>query len=234
MKTMKRFGVAAVAVMIVGMCVYLMKMQITSNNPPHHTSQELHDFWDAELNEWINSYVGGSNLVYPEINKRFEFINQSVVTIQKKPVAISLVEGYHLLNPKVLASAGLNASARVANIELYIPALLNQFNDFKKTGRPNWHNEYRTHVLIVMMHELEHLAQVWHVSVQPTHIDIAEESRAWAETCRHTMVPLVENYKVTICDTEATFYKAWKVSGGNTNHVAWTDALNKIYGGVAR
>lgn len=84
-------------------------------------------------------------------------------------------------------------------------------------------------VLVTAMHELEHAAHP-HENVAMT--DLSEESRAWQETCRHTIDPLVVNHGVPMFGTEASFYKAW-VNDGRRTGQAWTNNLYRLYGPLA-
>lgn len=190
------------------------------------TDAEMKEFWNRELQELIGEQLPNSKLPYPEINERFANLNQIIVENTKAPLAIYRLTNYSWASTDVVAAAGVDTSNNTRHVALYLPAIMDTFDMLRDSGETNWHAAFRSHILVVFMHEMEHTTDVrpqWS-------IDINEESRAWAETCRHTIVPLAESHHVTLFQNEWKVYRAWKLANGDTGNTNWSSTMRRLYG----
>ncbi len=209
-----------------------------SDSELHHANQipawsvtEQHSFWTNELHNLIYEQLAQGKLPYQKINKRFLDSNLLIYEKTKNGITVSLSTNYHWSDKKVGAAAGYvetNNNARV--IEIYVPAFMDTFKELRTADVPRWREIFHSHSIIAFMHEVEHAR---HEPGTTNYVDVEEESRAWAETCRYTIVPLVEEYRCLLHPNEINIYLAWKLSNGDTNSPTWTNAIWKIYGVIA-
>ncbi len=192
------------------------------------TTEEMKAFWDRELNDLMWTQLVGGTLPYPEVNQHFAILKQRVTEQTGHQLNVNLSTNYHWAHTQIIASAGVNLSNNTRHVSLYIPAIMDTFDLLKSSGEKNWQAAFKSHMIVVFMHEMEHTSD----NRQQTAIDIKEESRAWAETCRHTIVPLVDHHDVTLFQNEWNVYQAWRRAHGDTNNVYWLTMMQKLYGGL--
>ena len=197
----------------------------SSKTPRQWTVPELKDFWAREAQSLIQDDLMNGHLPYPEINDRFRKLNEKIIARTGKPFHVSLSTEYHWADMRVEGSAGIDTNG-VEGIELYVPAIANTFEILRAAGNFQWRQAFQTHLIIIIMHEMDHTECD---DKMPEHIDINEESRAWADTCRYTITPLFETYKQTFSESEYEFYRAWKLANGDANSIHWLHAVRKRY-----
>ncbi len=182
---------------------------------------EIKKFWQDELNNTVVGILSGKS-PYSEINSRF-------LSANLKGIHINLSIEYHWASKKVGASSGFEQNGS-PSISVYVPSLMDTFQALKSFNRPNWKEVFLSHVTIIFMHETEHLRNP--KTTRPDHIDLDEESRAWADTCKYTIDPMVSNYKVDLISSEIPLYRAWKQCNGNSANPIWTSTMQTVYGTV--
>ena len=194
-----------------------------------YSEKEIVSFWEKEMYQTAYEQLASSATQYPEVNKRFSEINQSVTEQKGLPINFELVKSYHPLGPAVEASAGEAHTNGQATVSLYIPAFLNTYKLLESSRHPKWRDVFKTRIIVVIMHEMEHLNRK---DPKLLKVDLKEESRAWFDTCKYTISPLVETYKVPVDSDAWRFYDAWKMSGGDIHHPAWTSKIRNLYGDI--
>ena len=198
-----------------------------TQKPEHkRTLEELQAFWARELQTLIAEQLVKGSLPYPEINERFDILNKEIVRRTGKPLAINMTTEYHWAGKRIEASAGFVESNGTQTVELYMPAIVDSFEALQSSQKPKWRDAFTSHMIIIVMHEMEHTATTNH----PKHFDIREESRAWADTCRYTVIPLVEMHYFPLFATDGSIYRAWKLADESTYNVHWLQAMQMLYG----
>lgn len=193
-----------------------------------YTAQELKEFWDRELNYLVVEQWSKAQLPYPEINQRYLRLFSEITNRTGTNLSIALVRTNHWLGTSVEAAASLDRTNNQHCMDLYIPVMMNTYEKLERSGIPKWHKVFESHIIVALMHELEHTAN----TNVATAVDIGEESRAWADTCRYTIVPLLDVYNVPLDGSDAKPYLAWKQGGGNTNSVEWKTFMEGRYGDI--
>ena len=198
---------------------------------PAHNEAELHIFWDTELKTLIEDQLENGTTPFTEINTRFLYLRNDINKETHKPLAVLKSTNYHWLGKEIEASTGMLSDGTV-NLEFYVPALKDAYVWFQSSKRPSadWKHEFQVHVLIDVMHEMEHTKDI--KLKNRDHIDIIEEERAWNDTCRYTVVPLAKIYHLPMFDTEATLCGAWNLAEGNPQDQRWKEAMKKVYGNI--
>ncbi len=228
--------------MLVAPLIVLVFVLINKSNPKDHTEvvqlqnsvsvhpcsdSDMKRFWQEELNDLIYLQLVESKLPYSEINDHFREYNKRINIRTGKKISVALSTSYHWSCKDAEGSGGINAKDGSVEIQLYIPAIMDLFEALEHLNQTGWREAFRAHCIILFMHEMEHVVKD---TPMKKHIDIGEESRAWAETCRYTITPLVERYHLPLLSTDSNMYQAWKESGGNTNSDIWMNAIRKLYG----
>jgi hypothetical protein len=193
---------------------------------PHRTTEEMKTFWAKELQEPIGKLTAGKS-PYPSINERFLALNKKVLEQTGHELTMNLSTNYHRFGTEVMASAGTVASNNTRHLSLYIPAIMDTFDMLRESGEKKWRLAFQSHMIAVVMHEAEHTVGNIRGS---NRADIKEESRAWAETCRHTIGPLNESPEAVLFQSEWDVYQAWRRAHGDTNNIHWITEMQRMYG----
>jgi len=192
------------------------------------TKSDMEYFIMTEINGILRSQLVMGKLPYEEINERFKSSNKLVIGRTGKNINVTLVANYHWAHKGVEASEGCSSDGAVACLELYIPAIMNTFERLSQSGNSNWHKVFQSHIIVIFMHEMEHAR----IAPPSNHIDVSEESRAWADTCEYIIDPMVQNHGLPLFTTEDSLYRAWKIANGNTEDPVWINAVQNIYGEI--
>ena len=229
-----KFAIVLIILLLVGLTATSSKKQQTRSQTEPKASvysvEQLHAFWDNKLKSIAQDQWAISQIPYPEVNERCKKLHAQIIEHSRKALQISMVTNYHWASVLVEAAAGFDHSNNAVSISLYIPSILDSHLALERSKNPLWRKLFVSHQIILLMHELEHAANA-DISNSRA-IDIAEESRAWAETCRHTIVPLVDTYQLPIHNIEVDLYKSWKQCNGDTNSPIWKQAIVRHYGGL--
>ncbi|MES2215918.1 MAG: hypothetical protein V4481_01320 [Patescibacteria group bacterium] len=196
--------------------------------PTDYSDADLHSFWDTHMKTLVADQWSKAKLPYPELNSRYTQLATQVYQRYGKPFDVELVTSYHWASKRVGAAAGINTNG-AADVSFFISAFLDSYKEIQTSTVPEWPRMWESHVLIIAMHEMEHAA---YPSKDTKAIDAEEESRAWTETMRYTVVPLVETYKMPLAPTELKFYLAWKASQGNAESPIWKQSIMSSYGAI--
>lgn len=225
--------VAGVALVIVGLAVFMASQKnkvVPSPAKPQgnspHSSDTLTAFWEHEIKPIAEQWAE-AKFPYPELNARSAYLSSKIREATQKNVRVHASFNYHWKIKTVSATTGLDTNENRVTVILRIPALLDSFQKLKDSGRVDWRTVFRTYVTIMLMHELEHAGHEGLFLKLPVNLD--EESRAWAETCRHTIVPLVEHHGLQVNYIDEKFYTAWKECTGNTSAPTWQKLLREYY-----
>lgn len=84
--------------------------------------------------------------------------------------------------------------------------------------------------VVDFLHELDHLAHGF-VPTEGSNPSVAErienERKTWAETCEHTIRPLLETHRLTIAPRHFSAYKAWLSAGRDANNATWRSFIER-------
>ncbi len=191
---------------------------------PNLEQQKL--FWTEHLEQTILKELTEVKTKFPEVNARYWENFQKITNrfgVQK--VNFILNTNYHPIGSIVLAASGVTDGK--PNVVLYIPSFMDMFERMRSGEHPKWNDAYKTHCLVLCIHEFDHLA---HGVLGGTKIDTTEEAKVWAETVAHTIVPLMENYQQPVSGHEAKFYQAW-LNAGRTNSLVWQQFIDSVHKG---
>jgi len=193
-----------------------------------YTPEEQHQFFDREVRPIIEEIAQGKT-PYPEINERFKVLYSNVTTRTGKAFGINMLTNYHELSKDAQMAVGAHPDGAIS-LAIYVPSLMDSCAETKRIFGNNWRSNFQLCVLTVFMHEMEHTT---HTSMR-NGVSLAEESRAWAETCRHTLDPLARKHGRTLFWTDAGMMNNWIASGGDTNSPEWHAYINQLYGGMVK
>ena len=184
-----------------------------------HSEAECKAFFSENV-EVSLLLVASGRTQYPEINAR-------LLSAQLQIIPINLVATYHWASKDIEGSAGKNPDGTDI-VQIYVPALMDLFRALECSGRPDWREVFESHLIVLFLHEMEH---VRFKKPLEAHIDIQEESRAWAETCKYTIHPLAQK-GIPLLPNDEVIYGAWRESAGNVNDPRWIDAIRHLYGHI--
>ncbi len=189
---------------------------------------EIRTFWDTEVNDVVKSIIK-SESPYPEVNKHFQEYLTRIIEKTGKSLTVNLSTKYHKASDLVEASGGYDEKGNSAIMEFYVPSIMDNFEANQKLNRPHWREAFKTHVLIIFMHEMEHIIKP---SPSQKSINMEEESRAWYDTCTYTVAPLMQKYRIPVSGDTWVLYQAWLDSNGQRFSPVWQDAIRNLYSKV--
>lgn len=233
---MKTIGVASVVLTLIILCASVINLrgpQATTstsmdrttvsvnplaNNQKEYSQEEAMLFWEKHFGERFFEEMP------PEIDQRYKEHLHSIAKRYNQNLKVELSCTY-------LKNKNIPCACRVANGTPYaiiiVPAFMNLHK--KLINESGAEEVMRTTLLIGVMHELEHLA---HDSMaQNANIEefIADEKRAWALTCQHTIAPLVEKYRKALYKSDFYYYDSWLKANRDPDSMAWNTSISRIY-----
>lgn len=123
--------------------------------------------------------------LYPEMKDRFSHLYHTLTNRDKMHrVRIIVQDAYILKNTNLIAVAKFGANYN--GITISSPALLEKWISFQLCG--NRGQIFETYLRIVIIHELEHLAEKF------SRPSVSEEARAWHETYKYCIDPILSPY----------------------------------------
>lgn len=192
--------------------------------PQARTSTEIRSFWTREVSPTIYSVMQVKS--YAEVNTRFLQIGDIINKQTGSPLHVSLQEGYHSDNKLIEAAGGYDKTGKAETI-LFVSSVMDEFEAHQKNNQSGWQQAFKNHMIIIFMHELEHLNR----PVNDKKIGLEEEARAWYDTCTYTIAPLIKKHNILITGDIYQLYQAWKNSSGPKDS-QWTDAVKHLYRSV--
>lgn len=200
---------------------------------PYSPTPEMLAFFNAELRDLLVVQLSKANTPYPEVNARYKEGCEIIRKEFGKTLAAELQSAYHPAGKRVLGYAGLAADGSTSQISLVIPALKNRFAELKAKGDPQFRETFKLEVIIVVMHELEHLRYLLRFATVKE-FNVEEETRAWFETCKYTIAPLVDKYGLPVDEEIQSVYLAWKITGQNPSDPDWKEVIQNLYSHVRK
>ncbi len=206
------------------------KKSISTQQPSQmqvRSEAEMHSFWDKELKSIIADQLFGRQHPFQEINDRMTEV--LVITSKRfngNVIAVNLATNYHRLSNLIEASSGIDNGKPM--ISLYIPSIMDQYDQCKSRGGAVWRELFANHVTVVCLHETDHLVLG---EESQTNIDAIEEARIWAETVQKTLTPLVEKHNQPIVMSDFSFYQDW-ITAGKANNTSWQTLIQKRYSSI--
>lgn len=206
---------------------FLVQVLTTRVAPPIEVQR---DFWVKNLNEPIMNKLIGYKYPIPEIRERYSFLVQAVVKRFGKVYELSASPTY--------SDAGIlvNFANKVENgtpiVYIVVPKMMDIFAELKASGAVAWREQFELNAVAGIIHELDHLAgDPGDAQVQAKTLDglVSIEKRAWASTCRHVLVPLIEKYHKSLPPGTQSYYECWVDSGRNENSSFWEANIREAY-----
>ena len=217
---------ALLALLFIGCAEKKPDVTITITRSPY-TFEECRAFWDRHLSPIVEKQIGTGTIPYPEINDTYRKNSHSVASRLGK-LTVSLSTNYHAISTLIEGSSGLQTNNNAPVITLYIPSIIDRHKSLKATGRPEYEEVFKTHMLVLYMHELDHLAHGPGTNVA-THVDAYREAFIWSKTVEGVIAPLFEHHHALILGNEWQMYNAWTNAGRNANSPLWINAVREAY-----
>jgi hypothetical protein len=199
--------------------------------PPQSVNQtpspELQAFFQSEVWPVLSELIAGK-LPYPEINERYK---SGIAIVEKeygKALSCKLGVDYHPSDKGIEGSAGDRYDKDTGIIYIIVPAVKDKFEAMQASQQPKWREAFRSHVIVLFMHELEHLRFTLRMH-RDEHIDMTEESRAWDETCKYVLEPLVAKYGQAVSPNDGVTLDCWLRAGRNINNPIWKREIELRY-----
>ncbi|MSU55582.1 MAG: hypothetical protein EXS46_03550 [Candidatus Taylorbacteria bacterium] len=204
------------------------KADVTSTTNSPYTLEECHAFWDSKLAPIITQQLIKGETPYPEINHAFSNNFTFVVSRYGNP-KVNLSTYYHPISPLIEGASGIFTN--VATTTIYIPSIIDSYIALRNQGSSRFEEAFKTHVLVLYMHELDHLTHDPDIG-NATHVDTDNEALIWARTVEEVIEPLIEKYQAKILRSDWRMYNAWTNAGKISNSTIWLNAIRELHRGV--
>lgn len=199
-------------------------LKVATVVPLPYTVEEMKAFYDVHVRT-LNVAA------FPEVQEHYHALVLEIRQRYQSEIKLSLVTNYARVGQDVNGGSFRNTNG-VPTIEVYIPAIMDLFKFQKSRGASD--EDFKSLVVVNVMHELEHLAGGWIPQTgfekEPYEKRMNDEKQAWAKTCEHTLVPLVEKKRggQILLDTYP-YYTWWIAAGRDVNSPKWHDSIWKFY-----
>lgn len=199
----------------------------TVSPPAPRTLEAAQAFFDTHFQTLLTETFPGGRYRIPDIQRRYDLLVQKLRGRYGREHAFDALNQYGE-STKVTMGSGLKDG--VPYIQLFLPSLMDLSDAMRSRGFGA--GEFERSFVIDLMHELDHLAfgLVPPEGRAPTREEfIANEQRAWAETCEHTLRPLLEAHRLTVEARHFSCYRAWVRSGRNADSAEWRRFMQSQY-----
>ncbi|MDO8594864.1 MAG: hypothetical protein Q7R93_05145 [bacterium] len=193
-----------------------------------YSMQEMQVFSAQNIEPMLSEALPKGQFRIPEIQQRFTTLRQQCFERYTNDIVFEMAIHYQGKSRDVLA--GCLIKNGVPTVQLRVPAIMDVFGEMK---RENGSERFEYTLLILTIHELDHLAHGY-VSKGLTQSFtftnfIANEKKTWALTCEHTIRPLLEKYDAPLSFSERVYYEQWTNANRDVNHPGWETFIRSYY-----
>ncbi|MSU55983.1 MAG: hypothetical protein EXS51_01595 [Candidatus Taylorbacteria bacterium] len=205
------------------------KSALANPEESSRTLEEMQGFMNTYLATLITETFPKHWFRLPEIQERYNLLEQKIQKQYGKGYILNPVSKYHPSSKLVSMAAGMEN--RNPTITLSMPSVMDMWEAQRNLGIGK--EELELLFIVDWFHELDHLAggdlPEEGEKDYPFEKWIGNEQRTWAETCEYTLRPLIEQYKFSLSPRERTYYRVWVQSGRNVHSSAWGDFIRGQY-----
>lgn len=230
---MKKITIAAVTVIAFALTYSIFfqkkpatKVTLPASPPPLSNAEKL-QFYEEHLKALAEMLHKGE-LAYPLLRSRYEELWNKVLSLYQKPITIEAMLNHHPDDSKELLGGAWITPAGNPCVSIFVPRAVEVLTKYRNSGRSTWKAEFTNDVIIVYLHEVDHHA-LGHPLTKGRGINIRSEKEAWAETCRHVIVPMAETYHLPLSPDAQELYESWIRAGKNEESPVWFEAIRKRY-----
>lgn len=192
------------------------------------TLEEMQMFFDARLAPLLLETLPKRQFHLSEIQARYDTLTQMIRERYGKDYALDPRGRYWPMEKQTVVATRIEND--IPTIAIFIPSLMDLREAEKKVGVRD--EESERGFVVDLLHELDHLAHGF-VSVTGEALPVPQrldnERRAWAETCEHTIRPLLEKRRLSIAPRHFACYQAWVASGRDSNSRVWRSFIDRQY-----
>ncbi|MEA2715299.1 MAG: hypothetical protein QOG91_327 [Candidatus Parcubacteria bacterium] len=180
------------------------------------------EFWRKEILP-LQEMLGSASFPIDCINRRMVVLTTALKREFGSPPSVAPLAEYNPLNEKISASGSLYKGSPL--VKIYIPSLKDTYDEMKDTS-PDWHEAFRIHFAVGLLHEIESFSCPGRDAISFDGL-VENEEVAWANTCRYVLVPLHDEGR-PLSKLIETFYEKWLECGATTN-AAWHGFIAEQY-----
>ncbi len=196
-----------------------------------YSVDEIHQFWDENLEKPINLGLIQGMYALPEIREHYVALVSKITTIYGKKPIVERSVTYNSTSK----NAGGGAVVRQGQpfVVLFIPSIMDHYKILKMATPSDFTERFEGSVVATLLHELEHLSLN-----QPENLEgnkkilIQSEAEAWALTCSKVLEAYVRHgKKLTVSESDA--YAKW-LSCGSANNACWMNFMESRHAEVTK
>ncbi len=190
-----------------------------------YTVDQIHAFWDTNLNHIIMEQIMAGKYPIPEIQKRSSEMNRFIANTYPKGIAIHPSWMYNKHSKSVFA--GNTVIDGQASISIFVPSFMDEYPSYAKAldGK----RMFEVLVVCMFLHEQEHLQK----NSLPKDIEelVVNEADTWAKTCQTVLAEFVKRgYPLDL--SSRYYWNDWVICG-KQNGECWKNKIRKAYNPVA-
>lgn len=192
---------------------------------------ELELFWTNHLHVPLTQtlYYGLYNI--QDIQERYIFLSQKINSRYGRELVFNVVMTYLPQSRYVPMASGVDKGT--PTVYVFLPSVI----DNDKSGREEGltAEDLELGSVVGLIHEMDHLAFGFVQEERDGYVStldelVNDEKRAWAETCEHTLRPLVEKQKKKFSSGTLMYLQAWNKCGRNAHSQLWDEFIRVCYG----
>jgi hypothetical protein len=192
-----------------------------------YSKEETVQFWNLHLDKMIMNDLVGGKYEIPAINDRYKFLLDEIITKYGRPFGILGSISYYEKSKSAVACYTM----KDLKIGIFIPVAMDSYQELKMSNKSGWEKQFEAFVIISFIHEVEHVAGgAIDRDLGDKKAFIEEETRAWSETCEHTISTFL-NSGYSLDPSSAIYFRNW-LDCGRENNECWRSFIEREYSSV--
>ncbi|HTE48909.1 MAG TPA: hypothetical protein VK675_03325 [Candidatus Paceibacterota bacterium] len=215
-------GILALLGSIILVAVFTQKDSLHSRKSfGERDMDSVRNFWKQEVLPIQNNLSSNKYHIKP-LQERMNYLANEIERRHGKKLHVKAEGTYNPVGKKVMAQCRLDGDVPVARIS--IQSLMDTYSEIENRHR-RWHEEFELAFVIILLHELEHMAR--EQADETFESLITEERATWASTCEYVIEPVLKEQR-PVWSGLMVFYIEW-MKAGQTNNEVWGSFMRNKY-----
>ena len=221
MKTNYLMLIALLSIFVIG-CDKQVPTKIETSSK-EWTKSQMDKFWQ-KFNPMLSKTLYVGKWRYQELGDHMTEI--ATLCKEKYGAFPVVVANYNrMAKSRQVAATSMLVSGK-PQVVLFLPKILELESLYREGNIPEWENQLNDTVVVIILHEIEHLAYGYLAEEHTFESTVNAESKTWAITCEKVLDPLVQHDSY-LTGTATDTYKKWVECGRNANSPIWTNWISQ-------
>ncbi len=193
------------------------------------------EFWNASCAPVVNQLDQGRYRL-AGIQNRHDWCRREIIDRWGEPVKLELFDQQSpdTAGPKTTLAMGCRIDEGIPKIGIFVPELQKSFLQMQAKNPENLPRMFEAHMVIGLIHELDHLALGVAGKILSMEEVINGETIVHADTCEYTIRLFAEIYGYPLPNHTKVMYSQWVECYRNRESNHWRNFIAALYRNVKR